>query len=323
MRDLTVVMPLNKPNSLIFDSIESVFYKSYLKIKLILIYNNIDVRFLSKLEGFCKNFEDVVIVKAQNKGLAMSLAQAVLMAETKYIARIDSDDLVVKGRFEKQIAFLDKNEKVAVVGSQIQFINHEGEVRGYSSYPTSSAEVREKFAYGSQVAHPSVMFKKLCVIAVGNYQDFELDEGTSITEDLFLWLRILDKYEIANLPDVLTKYRQHDGQTSSNHKLKIEEATLRLVSLKIISQVINKELRITYEEYPIYRKSDPLLIYTTVKKSGNTNFCFWIKKVRVFYAHAFLDKIINFRFWESFLVMKKLLLFNYFHVTNQYKEMRF
>jgi hypothetical protein len=52
MNDLTVVMPFNEPSNLIFKSIESVFYDSDLKIKLILIYNDVNASFLSGLKEF-------------------------------------------------------------------------------------------------------------------------------------------------------------------------------------------------------------------------------------------------------------------------------
>jgi hypothetical protein len=247
----------------------------------------------------------------------------VLAADTEYIARIDSDDLVVKGRFEKQINYLNKNKKVAVVGSQIQFIDKKGKVKGYSRYPINTSEVKEEFAHGSQVAHPSVMFRKSCVLAVGNYQDFEIEGGTSIIEDLFLWFRILDKYEIANLPDVLISYRQHAGQSSFKHKLKIEEATLRLLSIKLISQVINKEFKLTYEKYPAYRKSTPLEFYDIINKNKNISIHVWIQKVRIFYFHELIDKVFNFQFLKVFPIMKNLLLFNYFYIHNKYRNSKF
>lgn len=322
MFDLTVVMPFNKVDKSIFESIESVFYKSHLKIKLILIYNDLTREILFELDNYCKKFKDIIIVKSKKKGLAMSLAEAVLMAETEYVARIDSDDLIINGRFEKQITFLEENKDIAVVGSQLQFITDEGSTRGYSSYPTDKLEVRQKFVLGSQIAHPSVMFRKNAIIEVGNYQDFERKEGASICEDFFLWLRVLDKYEIANLPEVLTKYRQHSGQVSLNHKLKIEEVTLRLISIKIISQVLNHEFKFTYDQYHIYRKCDLLEMYEMIKHSDNKSFTTWKNLVRKYYLHVFQDNLLNFNFWESMLIIKKILLFSDFYTVKRYKNVR-
>jgi len=237
---LTVLLPFKGENSYIFEAISSVFYTDILDINLILIYHNENKEFLEKLKIFCKKYNNVSFLKVEKGGLAYALNNGVVKSGTELIARLDSDDLVIPGRFEKQIEYLNNNKNVAVVGSQVEYIDQSGQNKGFSKYPVRTEDVRNGFLLGSQVAHPSVMLRKSAIIEVGNYSEYYSENKTSIIEDLYLWMRVLDLFEIANIDEPLTKYRQHEGQVSNSNQLVINELTLRIIGLKILSNVMNQ-----------------------------------------------------------------------------------
>ena len=172
--------------------------------------------------------------------MAHALNTGILNSSTELIARLDSDDLVIPGRFEKQIEYLNNYKNVAVVGSQVEYIDQNGQHKGFSRYPVGIEEVRDGFLLGSQVAHPSVMLRKSAIIKIGNYSEYYSENKTSIIEDLYLWMRVLDLFEIANIDEPLTKYRQHEGQVSNSNQLVINELTLRIIGLKMLANVMNQ-----------------------------------------------------------------------------------
>jgi glycosyltransferase involved in cell wall biosynthesis len=237
---LTVLLPFKGENSYIFEAISSIFYTDTLDIKLILIYHDENYDFLEKLKLFCKKYNNVSFIKVDKSGLAYALNTGILNSSTELIARLDSDDLVIPGRFEKQIEYLNNYKNVAVVGSQVEYIDQNGQHKGFSRYPVGIEEVRDGFLLGSQVAHPSVMLRKSAIIKIGNYSEYYSENKTSIIEDLYLWMRVLDLFEIANIDEPLTKYRQHEGQVSNSNQLVINELTLRIIGLKMLANVMNQ-----------------------------------------------------------------------------------
>ena len=237
---LTVLLPFKGENSYIFEAISSIFYTDTLNINLILIYHNENYEFLEKLKLFCKKYNNVSFIKVDKSGLAYALNTGILNSSTELIARLDSDDLVIPGRFEKQIEYLNNYKNVAVVGSQVEYIDQNGQHKGFSRYPVGIEEVRDGFLLGSQVAHPSVMLRKSAIIKIGNYSEYYSENKTSIIEDLYLWMRVLDLFEIANIDEPLTKYRQHEGQVSNSNQLVINELTLRIIGLKMLANAMNQ-----------------------------------------------------------------------------------
>jgi glycosyltransferase involved in cell wall biosynthesis len=147
-------------------------------------------------------------------GLVSALNTGLRNISTIYTARIDADDYMSAGRLQKQVDFLNANPSVAVVGSQVTIINENGSFLNKSGYPTKPSILREELLRSCAIAHPSVCYRTNSVINVGGYRKFY-----EFAEDYDLWLRILEKYDLANLPDFLTSYRIHSDQISQVRKI--------------------------------------------------------------------------------------------------------
>jgi glycosyltransferase involved in cell wall biosynthesis len=238
--DLTVLMPFKGQSTYIFSAIESVFYNSKINVKLILIFKDEEQSFLGKLRDYSSQFENVEFLQVRQGGLAHALATGVVQSTTEYIARLDSDDLVLPGRFELQLAYLNENPHVAVVGSQVEYINQNGLKLGKSEYPESPEHVRKRLVEGCHIAHPSVMFRRSSILKAGNYQEYYSVGGISIAEDFYLWLRVQDFFDIANLHQPLTQYRNHADQVSGKNLTIIWEQTLRLTSTSLIMRILGR-----------------------------------------------------------------------------------
>lgn len=152
-----------------------------------------------------------VFENKENKGLASILNGLLVLCNDggfEYIARMDSDDIAVSDRFEKQIAFLREHPKIDMVGGAINEIDENGRsLRKIVNYPYSSEECFRFFAKRNPVAHPAVMFRRSFFEKAG----WRYPTDYMRNEDTRLWLEgFKNGCKIANLPDVVLNFRMTD-----------------------------------------------------------------------------------------------------------------
>ena len=150
------------------------------------------------------------------------------------VAILDADDMMEPNRLQLQYEFLAKNQEVAVVGSSVFLIDERGNRFGVKIFPTDRHTIYEQRYRKLPVAHPSIVFRKSSIIDVGSYRSYY-----DFAEDFDLWLRVLDRYEIANLNEFLTSYRIHPKQTTSTF---LEKNVLAAVAARISGKRRSKGL---------------------------------------------------------------------------------
>ena len=171
------------------------------------------IDFLNKYAQKYSNFKH--LRPSKRLGFVASLNFGLERCSTKYIARFDSDDINCAGRFEKQIAFLEKHRDVAVVGTQIYLINDIGERIANRRYPTQNENIIRNMNIFSPFAHPSVMFN---VEALPSKTVLKYDDELKYSEDLDLWMRLSDMgVKFANLEEYLLSYRISSSERSKAH----------------------------------------------------------------------------------------------------------
>jgi glycosyltransferase involved in cell wall biosynthesis len=137
-----------------------------------------------------------------NRGQTAALNQGLEMAQGRYIARHDDEDISDPMRLEKQVAFLDDHPEVALVGTQVAWVDAVGELVRQFEYPTQHQAIQERLEQKNSFAHGSVMIRREALAQVGGYR-----EAFRLTQDYDLWLRIAGRYQVANLPETLYKMR--------------------------------------------------------------------------------------------------------------------
>lgn len=138
-----------------------------------------------------------------NQGLGKALQIGVENCSYDLIARMDSDDIALPERFEKQINFMREHPDIDVLGSSIS--EFEGNPENITSYRKLPMEHKDIYKFGQfrcPVNHMTIMYKKKAVLEAGDYQTFKN------IEDYWLWGRMLKKgYKFANLPECLVNVR--------------------------------------------------------------------------------------------------------------------
>ena len=163
---------------------------------------------------------DVRVVRLKhNMGLANALNIGLAHCSHDIVARVDADDISLPQRFAIQIPLIEGG--LGLLGSAIQeFSDDEAEAGLVRSMPTSEEEIRRVISYRSPFAHPSVVYRKSAVEAVGGYEHLQL------MEDYLLFARmVVAGVPCGNTPEVLVRYRVGSGaykRRGGRHMLRSE-----------------------------------------------------------------------------------------------------
>jgi len=164
-----------------------------------------------------------VLASDTNQGLAAGLNRILSEARGHYIARMDADDISLPGRFQLQADFLDSHPDIALLGTAFTlFESATGEDFKIMRRPERPGEVSVLLGIASQVCHPAAMFRREFALAVGGYRP-----KMGIAEDYDFWLRLRERFRLANLDNVLYRVRWHDRRVS-NARLNQQIAYSRL-----------------------------------------------------------------------------------------------
>lgn len=139
----------------------------------------------------------------ENGGLGNALKLGVEKARNELIARMDTDDICFKDRFEKQLKIFYDNPNVDMVGGYVaEFIDDTQNVLSYRQVPLSHTEIIKRMGKQNPFNHQTVMFKKSAVLKAGNYEHFYL------FEDWYLWVKmLLSGCEFYNIGEPLCYFR--------------------------------------------------------------------------------------------------------------------
>jgi glycosyltransferase involved in cell wall biosynthesis len=131
------------------------------------------------------------------------------LARGEYIAVMDADDVCLPDRLKLEVEFMQKHPKVALLGGAVEWIDATCRPLGAHHHPTGFPEITSELTTHCTFWHPTILMRKEAFVAVGGYR------GAFVyAHDYDLELRVADKYECANLSDVVLKYRIHSAQVT-------------------------------------------------------------------------------------------------------------
>lgn len=190
------------------------------------------------INQFAEKNKDVfnVISLKQNVGLGVALSEGVKKAKNELIARMDSDDISSYNRCEKQLKIFDKNNDLAVVGTNMtEFIGNETNIISKRVVPEKNEEIIKYLRKRCPLNHVTVMFKKSKILEVGNYLEMHYNE------DYYLWVRLfLNGDKFYNIQDDLVNVRvgKEMYRRRGGYKYFISERKIQKYMLK--NKVIGK-----------------------------------------------------------------------------------
>ncbi|MFU9048005.1 glycosyltransferase [Acinetobacter tibetensis] len=164
--------------------------------------------------------ENVGTGKAKNIGLQACNYEVVCI--------VDTDDIYVSDRFEKQVNFLEQHQEVVIIGGQIlEFAEDISNPSGKREVPLSNEDLINYAQRQSPFNNMTIAYRKSKILGVGGYQHHYW------MEDYNLFLRVIAKgYQISNLPDVLVYARIDNGMHGRRKGFQYIKSEKQLLDLK-------------------------------------------------------------------------------------------
>lgn len=226
MPKATIAIPFYNSEFTLEDTIKSVLNQTYIDWILLLINDGSTDKSLEIAKKFLLDERIRLIDDGLNKGLIFRLNQAIDLTETPYFIRMDSDDIMMTNRLEKQIAILEEDVSLDLVGSSAYIINESNKIISFRKFSNSKSTAKDVIN-GGLFIHPTVTGRTEWFKS--NKYDFEYNRA----EDLELWCRKIEYLKYYNFEEPLLFYR--DPMNISMPKYKASSITVKKVISKYLS----------------------------------------------------------------------------------------
>lgn len=208
---ISVCMPVYNAKRYVAEAIESIVSQTFRDFEFLIIDDGSTDGSLAILKRYAEQDSRIRLWSGPNAGYVPRLNEMLALSRGPLIARMDADDVSLPERFAQQVEFLRSHPEVDVVGGSQECIDSRGYPLAVWHPPASHDEIQECALTGSgTISHPTVMMRRKAVLAVGGYR-----EEMMPAEDYDLWLRMGECGQLANLPDIVLRYRMHDASVSA------------------------------------------------------------------------------------------------------------
>ena len=227
--EVSVLIPVYNGERFLAAAIESIQGQTLRDLEIVVVDDGSTDATAQILARYASEDPRLVVRRQENSGHGAAANAGLALCRAPFVARLDADDIALPGRIEAQARFLRAHPAVAVVGGGLSFIDEDGRDFAETLYPATDTEVRAWFGQmRAGIAQPAAMMRKAAVDGVHGYR---LQFGVS--EDIDLWLRLLERHQLANLPEVVTRYRIHGAQATV---LKLEHQSLCCVAAHLAAR---------------------------------------------------------------------------------------
>lgn len=212
---ISVLMSVFNGERYVADAIESILGQSEARFEFLIVNDGSTDASAAILDRFAAQDNRIRVVHQENRGLIASLNRLLAEARAPLVARMDGDDVSRPERFAIQLAHMTAHPQIAVLGTNTDELDADGAFYPCSDFhPEHTADIRKRLMVASAMCHPSVMMRRDVICSLGGYR-----AAFRHCEDYDLWLRVIEHYDMENLPDRLILYRRSPDQVSEKHIL--------------------------------------------------------------------------------------------------------
>jgi Glycosyl transferase family 2 len=233
---VTWLLCTNSEGALLHRAMHSCLAQTMKDFELLLVVNGESVGRLVPLLTKAYAYDHrVKVVSTPVHLLNFSLSLGMHLAMAPFVARMDADDVSHPQRLERQLAFMENNDDVAVLGSSYDLIDSGGHIHGRVNLPETDHDIRMALRFRNPICHPAVMLRRHVVNAEGAYL------GGKNAEDYDLWLRLARtaKWRFANLPEALLSYNVTPGGAARSSR----EAYANVAGAQLRQLLVTRDVR--------------------------------------------------------------------------------
>ncbi|MEM9588084.1 MAG: glycosyltransferase [Planctomycetota bacterium] len=201
--DVSVLMSVHNGMPYLVEATESILAQGLRSWQFVIVNDGSTDTSVDYLDGLTDG--RVQIVHQEQRGLAAALNHGIQHCRSDLIARLDSDDVSLPSRLEKQVAYMREHPQVGLLGTQFSRL---GDSRaGFpSKLPSQHREIMDALMAGRHaMCHPTIICRKHLLESVGGYWEHP------IAQDWDVYLKMGEVSELANLDEVLLHYRIHSS----------------------------------------------------------------------------------------------------------------
>ena len=206
---VSVIIPSFNRACYLVDAIESVINQTFHDFELIVV----DDGSTDNTRGVCERYKDWLIYVRHNEKRGQSAARntGIMKARGEFIAFLDSDDMFMPDKLEKQFKMFAKRPGLDCCYTQCYFCDENGRI--YDTFLKNHRCPDDALQYFISVIFPatssSIMVRKKCFFDVGFY-----DENLETCEDYDLAIRLASKCCFFYIDESLVKIRHHSSNMS-------------------------------------------------------------------------------------------------------------
>jgi glycosyltransferase involved in cell wall biosynthesis len=254
---VSVVLPVYNGEKFLDESLSSILAQTESRFELLVVDDSSTDRSSDIVTRWMMQDARIRLIRSPKKGVAAACNEGIRLAQGRYIARMDADDIALHDRFAKQVRYLEQHGNcVAVGGAYVEFFN-DGSRGRTQTWPARWTYNLDDLFGPIGMPHPTAMIKIEALKSVGGYR------GAFVSaQDVDLWLRLASEGHIDNLNDVVLLYRRHSEQISERRA--IEQSLCRGVAMAMsIARHIDSE--------PKWDADEPLSALSVSKVAANSS----------------------------------------------------
>jgi len=207
---ISIVIPAYNAERFIGDAIESVLHQTLNDFELIIVEDGSSDRTWEIIQKYASEDQRIRAThNDSNMGIAHTLNRGISEARAEFIGRLDADDIAVPDRFERQLAMIQANPEIAVVGSNALHISENNQILGLSiAGPTSIENFHRLRAAGkvTMVLDGTSVIRRDIFQLAGGY-----DPAMCAALEVDLHSRMAEHGIIVAVDEPLVLYRLHTG----------------------------------------------------------------------------------------------------------------
>lgn len=230
---ISVLIPVYNSERTIRTTIDSVLGQTFPDFELLLL----DDGSVDKSPEIIKSYMDIRVkyipcphdfIKTLNYGIDI--------AQGKYIALLDHDDLMLPHRLKVQYEYMEDNPNIAVCGG---YMHSFGMYSHLMKVPLKHLDIIKTMIIHCPMMNPTAFIRRSVLLK----NNLRYSDGYSFAADFKLWSDIAQIGEMANIPEVFTLYRTYPEQTSIKYQVASEEAAgrIRLEVVEYFLSLIKKD----------------------------------------------------------------------------------
>ena len=220
---VSILLPVRNEEHLLPAALASLFRQSLADWELVAVNDGSSDATGAILDAAAATDPRVRVLHRPQRGLVATLNDGLAQCRAPLVARMDGDDICHPLRLERQVAFLATNPLVTLVACRVRHVPRQtltAGMRAYENWQNSlldHADIIRDLYVEAPFTHPSVIFRRDAVLALGGYRD------CGWPEDYDLWLRLARAgARFARLPETLFYWRdrpQRLTRTASAYRL--------------------------------------------------------------------------------------------------------